>query len=184
MRGRPLLNQRGARPERPEAPFSLSVRPSKGAAFRAGQEFAYWLVLKNVSNRAVAVKADLAVAFSYSQGEVGGGAGSMHWPCHGETRLIPPGQSLRQLGHMSYDALKPGRAAVTVLAARASGGAASSTPCGGRLTPRRRLARRLDRDGRRRRRRDSVTAAAGRRCAGGGGSGAVVAVRPRPERPR
>ena len=143
----------------PKPPLLLSVRPAKGTSFRAGEGFSCWLELKNVSSRAVAVKANLSVASSYSQGDLAGGSGGVHWaPCLSETRVVLPGQSLRQPWCVSHDDLKPGRALldfavdvraahadgscaetvydlkasrpVRVLPAKASAGAASPTPCG------------------------------------------------------
>jgi hypothetical protein len=91
--------------------FSILVRPVREATFTIGEDFSYWLELKNVSNQAVAVKSAIAVTFSYSQGDLGGGSGNMHWdPCQSETYLVHPGQTLAQLGSAGSESINPGSA--------------------------------------------------------------------------
>jgi len=95
----------------PDRVFSASVRAAGDARFIKGRPFAYWLELKNVSSRPVIIKSDLSVSFTYSQGELGGGSGNMHWaPCRSDTYLINPGQALTQLRWVESDSPDPGPA--------------------------------------------------------------------------
>ncbi len=95
----------------PDRIFSASVRAAGDGRLVLGRPFAYWLELKNVSSRPVSIKSNLSVTFSYAQGELGGGSGNMHWaPCHSETYLINPGQTLAQLNWVETTSPKPGAA--------------------------------------------------------------------------
>jgi hypothetical protein len=119
-----------APPAQPSAgSFVASVRPGRDATFTIGEPFSYWLELRNVSDRAIAVKSDFSIFFSYSQGEGGGGSGCVHWaPCRSETYLVGPGQTLTQLSWIQSARIDPGAAVlefgVTIREAKSDGACA------------------------------------------------------------
>jgi hypothetical protein len=91
--------------------LAFSVRPARGRRLRTDGTFWYWLELRNVSGRSIALKSKIAVSFPHLHSDRGAGAGNADWaPCLSDSFLILPGQTLAQAGGASQQRLKPGPA--------------------------------------------------------------------------
>jgi hypothetical protein len=113
----------------PGPTLAFSVRPARGRRLRTDGTFWYWLELRNVSGRSIALKSKIAVSFPHLHSDRGAGAGNADWaPCLSDSFLILPGQTLAQAGGASQQRLKPGPAtlefAVSVRAANLDGSCA------------------------------------------------------------